>query len=237
MFPQKGTKRQLFGTNDGSSNSLDEMYRFKVLLPNGTTVGLNLRESGSNMGVNDFINLVKDEYSRLSESMQHKRCMNWDSAGSISLHDANDAKIKGVVDFKNFKPHKCHILILHDGSGKAVQTFENMWDLTPDTDILREVPESYTFESALADLIDNSLQAVWSNSNNDRKLVSVDLLEDRISVFDTGIGMDGSDENSLAKWGKMGASLNRSEKEQAIGGNPPYLMVYQWILLIVLTYI
>ncbi|KAM6586554.1 hypothetical protein CsatA_009159 [Cannabis sativa] len=226
MFPQKGTKRQLFGTNDGSSNSLDEIYRFKVLLPNGTTVGLNLRDSGSNMGVNDFINLVKDEYSRLSESMQHKRCMNWDSAGSLSLHDANDAKIKGVVDFKNFKPHKCHILILHDGSGKAVQTFENMWDLTPDTDILREVPESYTFESALADLIDNSLQAVWSNSNNDRKLVSVDLLEDRISVFDTGIGMDGSDENSLAKWGKMGASLNRSEKEQAIGGNPPYLMPY-----------
>ncbi|XP_060971270.1 structural maintenance of chromosomes flexible hinge domain-containing protein GMI1 isoform X4 [Cannabis sativa] len=252
MFPQKGTKRQLFGTNDGSSNSLDEIYRFKVLLPNGTTVGLNLRESGSNMGVNDFINLVKDEYSRLSESMQHKRCMNWDSAGSLSLHDANDAKIKGVVDFKNFKPHKCHILILHDGSGKAVQTFENMWDLTPDTDILREVPESYTFESALADLIDNSLQAVWANSNNDRKLVSVDLLEDRISVFDSGIGMDGSDENSLAKWyvlpmsfpafrvhlnlsvltsallyrGKMGASLNRSEKEQAIGGNPPYLMPY-----------
>ncbi|KAM6586557.1 hypothetical protein CsatA_009162 [Cannabis sativa] len=226
MFPQKGTKRQLFGTNDGSSNSLDEIYRFKVLLPNGTTVGLNLRESGSNMGVNDFINLVKDEYSRRSESMQHKRCMNWDSAGSLSLHDANDAKIKGVVDFKNFKPHKCHILILHDGSGKAVQTFENMWDLTPDTDILREVPESYTFESALADLIDNSLQAVWANSNNDRKLVSVDLLEDRISVFDTGIGMDGSDENSLAKWGKMGASLNWSEKEQAIGGNPPYLMPY-----------
>lgn len=28
-----------------------------------------------------------------------------------------------------------------------------MWDLTPDTDLLRELPEDYTFETALADLI------------------------------------------------------------------------------------
>ena len=28
-----------------------------------------------------------------------------------------------------------------------------MWDLTPDTDLLRELPEHYTFETALADLI------------------------------------------------------------------------------------
>lgn len=31
--------------------------------------------------------------------------------------------------------------------------FQNMWDLTPDTDLLRELPEDYTFETALADLI------------------------------------------------------------------------------------
>lgn len=28
-----------------------------------------------------------------------------------------------------------------------------MWDLTPVTDILKELPEEYTFETALADLI------------------------------------------------------------------------------------
>lgn len=28
-----------------------------------------------------------------------------------------------------------------------------MWDLTPDTDLLKELPEEYTFETALADLI------------------------------------------------------------------------------------
>jgi hypothetical protein len=30
---------------------------------------------------------------------------------------------------------------------------QNMWDLTPDTELLRELPEEYTFETALADLI------------------------------------------------------------------------------------
>lgn len=36
--------------------------------------------------------------------------------------------------------------------------FQNMWDLTPDTDLLRELPEDYTFETALADLIVRQLE-------------------------------------------------------------------------------
>lgn len=28
----------------------------------------------------------------------------------------------------------------------------------------------------------------------------MDVLEDRISIFDSGPGMDGSDENSIVKW-------------------------------------
>lgn len=31
-----------------------------------------------------------------------------------------------------------------------------MWDLTPDTDLLMELPEEYNFETALADLIVSS---------------------------------------------------------------------------------
>ncbi|XWS50347.1 hypothetical protein CRYUN_Cryun12cG0080300 [Craigia yunnanensis] len=71
-----------------------------------------------------------------------------------------------------------------------------MWDLTPDTDLLMELRGEYTFESALADLIDNSSQAVWSNGENDRRLIR----------------------------GKMDASLNRLSKVQAIGCKPPYLV-------------
>ncbi|KAJ6291083.1 hypothetical protein OIU76_023189, partial [Salix suchowensis] len=47
-----------------------------------------------------------------------------------------------------------------------------MWDLTHDLELLRELPEEYTFETALADLIDISLQAVWSNGGNGRKRIS-----------------------------------------------------------------
>lgn len=93
----------------------------------------------------------------------------------------------------------CHLLC------DELLCLQNMWDLTPDTDLLKELPEEYTFETALADLIvscliwltkwsgcafdcywslgadtllliyqDNSLQAVWSNSKNDRRLIRYD---------------------------------------------------------------
>ncbi|XP_056689381.1 uncharacterized protein [Spinacia oleracea] len=54
----------------------------------------------------------------------------------------------------------------------------------------------------------------------------VEVDEDKISVFDTGPGMDGSDEKSIVKWGKMGASVHRSTKKLAVGGKPPFLTVF-----------
>ncbi|KAK9994804.1 hypothetical protein SO802_024507 [Lithocarpus litseifolius] len=201
------------------------VYRFKVLLPNGTSIGLTVRDPDPEMPFEDFIAMVKDEYSQARkqyESMRLKKHINW-KGGHFYLEDANGVKTKKMIKFESFKPHKCHILQLHDASGETAHTFENMWDLTPDTDLLMELPEEYNFETALADLIDNSLQAVWSNSKNDRRLICVSIAADKISIFDTGPGMDGSDENSIVKWGKMGASLHRSSKGQAIGGKPPYL--------------
>ncbi|XP_023635760.1 uncharacterized protein LOC17884597 [Capsella rubella] len=73
---------------------------------------------------------------------------------------------------------------------------------------------------------DNSLQAVWSCSRGERRLISVDVLGDRISIFDSGPGMDSSEANSIDKWGKIGASLHRSRKSKAVGGEPPYLMPF-----------
>ncbi|CAK7324185.1 unnamed protein product [Dovyalis caffra] len=246
------------------------IYKFKILLPNGMTVMLRLTDPKPDMWVRDFINIVKKEYvlaERDSQpSMKKKRALNWESE-SWFVEDAYGNLIKPRFKFKAFKPHKCHILRLHvsdmDGSSEITDTFENMWDLTPDTDLLRELPEEYTFESALADLIDNSLQAVWSIGENGRKLICVDIMKDRISIFDTGPGMDASDENSIVKWsmvymycvyimidlsyvsssdfcslldmfsvdimvtrGKMGISLHRSFKAQAIGIKPPYLIPF-----------
>lgn len=41
---------------------------------------------------------------------------------------------------------------------------QNMWDLTPDTDLLLELPEEYNFEAAIADLIVSSLTKQTINS-------------------------------------------------------------------------
>ncbi|XP_028806664.1 structural maintenance of chromosomes flexible hinge domain-containing protein GMI1 [Neltuma alba] len=214
--------------DDGDNDIIAKVYRFKILLPNRTSIELNLRNPDPEMPLRDFISLVKDKYlvaRKRSPLVTKKRDINW-SVGNLFLLDANDAKVKDPVRFKNYDPHKCHFLRLQDEYGDIAYTFKNMWDLTPDTNLLLELPEEYTFETALADLIDNSLQAVWSNQENERRLIRIDLDGDKISIFDTGSGMDDTDENSLVKWGKMGASLNRSSKSLAIGGKPPYLKPY-----------
>ncbi|KAJ0103641.1 hypothetical protein Patl1_05164 [Pistacia atlantica] len=198
-------------------------YKFKILLPNGASVELILWDPILRMRLQDFVKLVKGEYFRAwQESVSQKRTITWKNEG-LYLEDAYENKIRNIMDFGKFKPHRYHILRLNDGSSEISNTFEGMWDLTPDTDLLMELPEEYTFETALADLIDNSLQAIWTNRENDRRLISVHIAEDRISIFDTGPGMDSSEENSIAKWGKMGASLNRTSKEHGVGGKPPYL--------------
>ncbi|KAF5731259.1 hypothetical protein HS088_TW19G00865 [Tripterygium wilfordii] len=215
-------KRQLVVADDAISKS----YRFKILLPNGTSIGLAIHDPIDEMPIADFLGLVKDEYHRLSTLKKQRRPINWRD-GCIFLEDANDNKIRNMIKFTNFTPHKSHILRLYLVNKLLVDclVLQNMWDLTPHTELLTELPEEYTFETALADLIDNSLQAVWSNGANDRRLISVDILKNRISIYDSGPGMDSSDEKSIVNWGKMGASLHRSSKRMAIGGKPPYLMV------------
>ncbi|KAJ0248647.1 hypothetical protein HA466_0157180 [Hirschfeldia incana] len=181
------------------------------------------------MSMRDFVNLVKEEYEknrkRCDLSGKMRKLIDWNQAAESYL-DFDGEKIRGMVRLEAFKPDSCNMLRLDDGSGEASIMYENMWDLTPDTDMLIELPENYSFETAIADLIDNSLQAVWSCSPGNRRLISVDILEDRISVFDSGPGMDSSKENSIAKWGKIGASMHRSHKPKAIGGKPPYLMPF-----------
>ncbi|XP_042487826.1 structural maintenance of chromosomes flexible hinge domain-containing protein GMI1 isoform X2 [Macadamia integrifolia] len=217
----RSTKRPIVELDD----EMEKVYKFRVLLPNGTSVGLTFHEPGDEIMMNEFMENIKREYFRTinaAERVKVKRKVLWKS-NDIHVEDVSGIKFRKRIPFKHFKPYKCHFIRLYDGTNEIADTFENMWDLTPDTDLLKELPEEYTFETALADLIDNSLQAVWSNKSTERRLVSVTIDEQKIMIFDTGPGMDGSDENSIVKWGKMGASLHRSSREQAIGGKPPYL--------------
>ncbi|CAI0397449.1 unnamed protein product [Linum tenue] len=225
---KKTVKRKLdLDGKDGGGVNLDRVYKFKILLPNGVTVGIRLSNPEPEMSLQNFIQKVREEYAivRRQSGVTPQWGVIWTSE-SLYLVDAHDRKVRQKIMFENYKPYKCHVLRLHDGGSRISRTFENMWDLTPDTDLLKELPEAYSFESALADLIDNSLQAVWTNGKSDRRLIRVDVKEDRVSIFDTGPGMDSSEENSISKWGKMGASLHRSSKAQAIGGEPPYLMPF-----------
>ncbi|KAL3838064.1 hypothetical protein ACJIZ3_022655 [Penstemon smallii] len=204
----------------------EKVYKFCILLPNGTTLELKMSELRNEIPIEVFIEKVRKEYDvglKERSSTEVKRRINWNYP-DIHFTDANASKIRLNVNFRNFDPNKCHILCLHDGSADP-ETYEDMWDLTPDTDLLKELPDDYTFETALADLIDNSLQALWSNRPGERKLISVELHKNRISIFDTGPGMDGTD-GKIVRWGKMGASMHRSVRDKAIGGKPPYLMPY-----------
>ncbi|XP_074319839.1 structural maintenance of chromosomes flexible hinge domain-containing protein GMI1 [Silene latifolia] len=220
-------KRKISTKNDEND---DKVYRFQVLLPNGLNVQVIKRNPVNEfMSLATFVEKVKErcnlilrQTSNVEVCVNSKREILW-SSKELYLEDGFGMKIRGDLCYDKFKPNKIHFLRLFDGAGHTVDSFQNMWDLTPDTDLLSELPDDYTFETALADLIDNSLQAVWSNSEGERKLISIEINDDKVSVFDTGPGMDGSAENSVAKWGKMGASLHRSSKKQAIGGKPPFL--------------
>ncbi|XP_059304587.1 structural maintenance of chromosomes flexible hinge domain-containing protein GMI1 isoform X2 [Lycium ferocissimum] len=220
--PRKKPARVLRIEPDSDDEKKEEkVFYFRVLLPNGITLELQVREAPTEMSVKDFAVLVRREYGRRTELPKTKRQINW-SSKDLHLVDAFENKITKILDFKILKPNKSYMIRLCDGSTEE-DTYKNMWDLTPDTDLLLELPQEYTFETALADLIDNSLQAVWSNQANQRRLISLELTESRITLFDTGPGMDGSYENSIGKWGKMGASLNRLSRDTGRGGKPPYL--------------
>ncbi|KAK9902542.1 hypothetical protein M0R45_001479 [Rubus argutus] len=149
------------------------------------------------MSFGDFIRTVEDKYIRTWD-------INWNGGSFIPLH-ANDMKIQEAVNLKHFKPHKCYIQRLQDCLRQSTTTFENKSDLTHDTDIQNRVTQEYEFETALADLIDNSLQAVWSNDRRHGKHIRVGVVDSMISIFDSVPRMAGSCE------------------EQAIGGQPSNL--------------
>ncbi|XP_077226812.1 gamma-irradiation and mitomycin c induced 1 [Tasmannia lanceolata] len=204
---------------------LEKVYKFRILLPNGATTGLILREPGEGMSLDEFIHAVREEFERTAKRTSgSKRKIMWD--GNVYLEDLSENKIRKRISFNHFKTNELHILRLHDGGKETTGTFQNMWDLTPHTDLLSELPAEYTFETSLADLIDNSLQAVWFNGPDERRLVSVTIDEHGISIIDTGPGMDGTDKKSIVKWGKIGSSNHRSSRGLAVGGKPPYLMPF-----------
>ncbi|KAJ9553012.1 hypothetical protein OSB04_017057 [Centaurea solstitialis] len=209
LTPQKRSHEEM-------SQHSRSAYRLKILFPDGTARLLKIPDTMDAITVKDLASRAKKEHDRRGPNGH--RSVNWNNA-QLSFIDDRDYVFRNVLKLTNLEVNRVYNLRLDDGSQPA-EIYENMWDLTPDTELLMELPEEYTFETALADLIDNSLQAVWSNAENEQRLISVEVGDDKISIVDTGPGMDSM---SIEKWGKMGASLHRASKIGAIGGKPPYL--------------
>ncbi|XP_064985728.1 structural maintenance of chromosomes flexible hinge domain-containing protein GMI1 isoform X3 [Musa acuminata AAA Group] len=225
MANRRSSKRSYLEFLDGNDDGDSKVYRFQILLPNGASVRLIFNDPGEDMFLDEFIHIIRKELEKTAETTtKASRKIFWN--GNIYLEDMSDNKIRKKISFSHFRTNKCHILRLHDEGGESLDTYHNMWDLTPHTDLLAELPAEYTFETALADLLDNSLQAVWSNGSGERRLVRVTVDEQKIEIFDSGQGMDGSEENCITKWGKMGSSKHRACRSKAIGTKAPYLMPF-----------
>ncbi|XP_037458667.1 structural maintenance of chromosomes flexible hinge domain-containing protein GMI1 [Triticum dicoccoides] len=207
----------------GHHGPATKVYQFQILLPNGTSTSLKLRDPGEEMPLPDFLHRIREESGDASSHCGQRRGIEWD--GDVYLEDLLDRKIDKKVQFSDFVTKGTNILRLQDGE-EFVRTYENMWDLTPPTELLQELPAEYSTESALADLVDNSLQALWSNGSKEIKLIRITVDGEKIVVFDTGRGMDGSEDNSISKWGTMGSSNHRVFRKQGIGGKAPYLVPF-----------
>ncbi|KAJ0901669.1 putative histidine kinase/HSP90-like ATPase [Helianthus annuus] len=194
------------------SDSRRRVCKLKILLPNGMTVLVKIPQGTDFITVRELANKAKEQHDIHRASNPKQKSVKWDA--DLCFIDDYDYVFRNCLKLTRLELNRVYYLRLDDGSPPAT-IYENMWDFTPDTELLMELPEEYTFETALADLIDNSLEAVWANDESDKRLISVEVSDKKISIFDTGPGLDPV---SIEKWGKM-----RAHKIQGIGGKPPYL--------------
>uniref|UniRef100_A0ACD5YAL7 Uncharacterized protein n=1 Tax=Avena sativa TaxID=4498 RepID=A0ACD5YAL7_AVESA len=102
------------------------VYRFQILLPNGTSTGLTLKDPGEEMPLHDFLHHIRAELENAPMDGGERRGIDW--SGDVYLEDLLDRKIDKKVHFSDFVTKSTNILRLQDGEG-FVRTFENMWDL------------------------------------------------------------------------------------------------------------
>ncbi|MCO5558448.1 hypothetical protein L7F22_012031 [Adiantum nelumboides] len=190
-------------------------FELDILLPDGTNVIL-LEKADDDLGVEELLLRVRRLATKQGCSLR------WGE--HVYLEDAGGNRVEDGHIFDSMESRR--VLFLQDGRPKSVHRLQDMWNVTPDPELLVALPQEYTLETALADLLDNSLQAVWANLPGERRSISVILKKDKITIFDSGPGMDSTRENSIDKWGTMGSSKHRNLRASAIGGKPPFLQPY-----------
>lgn len=111
----RGRKRgiaETYGDNDQGAT-----YKFKILLPSGTSLGLTLHQhklSDLLMPMQEFIGLVRAEHFRSHGQLEAPKIM-WRSKDLylVDICCTSENKMKDFIDFRTFGPRNCHVLLLN----------------------------------------------------------------------------------------------------------------------------
>ncbi|KAG0563617.1 hypothetical protein KC19_8G045600 [Ceratodon purpureus] len=211
-----------------ATTEFSTVFEFHVYLPNRTSVEVKVvAEKCKNLTVQEFVRLVREVYlSKLCSDMrvrQKQREIAW--GDHVHIEDFHGKPVDDGEFALGHESKAARVLLLYDGHPDTVHAHSGFWNVTPEPQMLGVLPQDYTLFSALADEVDNSLQAVFQLEFGKQRLICVNLdqEEGKISIFDTGKGMDGTPQNCISKWGTIGSSMNRHSVAEAIGGKPPYL--------------
>lgn len=113
---ESASKRQLVEVSADGDTTMKGNYKFKILLPNGTSVGILIRNPDYKMQIGNFIGYIREEYGRAKQklpSWSQKPQIRWKNKEFYLEDTTNDREIREEVLFRNFKPNECHILRLH----------------------------------------------------------------------------------------------------------------------------
>lgn len=97
-----------------NNSTVEKVFEFCVLLPNGTSVDLKIRGKSGKMTLQEFVILVKNQYLsriRTFAPEKQKKTIDWNSQ-SLHIVDAYENKITMKLNLEDFKADKCHILRL-----------------------------------------------------------------------------------------------------------------------------
>ncbi|KAL3683631.1 hypothetical protein R1sor_001653 [Riccia sorocarpa] len=229
LAQQRGVKRVLSPAEEPRKKlKYLNVLKVHILLPNATSVDIIL-DLGVDNNMEAFIRKIREASCGSSSAQSRNRRVSrdvcWTGTITVETLAGEAVDFEYLINLAEKSATTSATFLLLDGVDKeSAWVDENLWNVTPKPEMLQQLPQGYTLETALADQVDNALQAVWGNADrNERRLVSVDLSNDKISIFDTGAGMDSSQTNSIANWGTVGGSTHRNVHHKGVGGEPPYL--------------
>jgi hypothetical protein len=90
------------------------VYRFQILLPNGTSTGLTLKDPGEEMPLHDFLDHIRTELEDVPMDGDDRRGIDW--SGDVYLEDLLDRKIHKELQFSDFLTNSTTILRLQVSS-------------------------------------------------------------------------------------------------------------------------